>query len=47
VLVKDLAGDDGVLLVGRGHEVSESMLELIRNHILRGNLSGSVLVTFP
>ncbi|MCU1427358.1 MAG: response regulator receiver [Actinomycetia bacterium] len=45
VLVKDLTDCDGVLLVGRGHAVNESMQELIRNHVRRARIVGTVAVS--
>ncbi|MCU1427359.1 MAG: response regulator receiver [Actinomycetia bacterium] len=45
LLVRDLTDCDGLLLVGRGHEVNEGMLELIRHHVRRGRVVAPVFVT--
>jgi response regulator RpfG family c-di-GMP phosphodiesterase len=44
-MAQDVRDSSGVLLIGRGQHVTQSMLELIRNRAHRGRIAGRVLVT--
>jgi ActR/RegA family two-component response regulator len=47
VIAHDVTDHGGRLLVGRGHEVHETMIQLIRNHAREGHIDPTLLVFLP